>query len=177
MATIDQKWTVLCDYISRVTGWSVLKQKRTMIPQMNVPFISVGILSYDPMPKDRVDLIGQNDDTDKLKQRVRGLILIRFSINAFGLGAMQVLKRLVMSFQTDVWFVFSTAEEIGYTEQIEVQDISATLLDSNYEERCQITPSFYIPVPEDFDIDFFNKLHMTIETKDVQIGLDVPEGE
>lgn len=175
MATIDEKWTKLCDFVQTLTGWPVLKQKRAMVPQMNTPFISIGIVGYDALPKDRVDLIGQFDDTDSLKQRVRGLIWIRFSINAFGLGAMQKLKRLVMCFQTDVWFSWATANEFGYSEQIEIQDISSVLLDSNYEERVQITPSFYLPVPEDFDIDFFNKLHLTIETKGISIETDVPQ--
>lgn len=175
MATIDEKWSALCDFIQTLTGWAVLKQKRPMIPQMNTPFIAVGIIGYDAMPKDRVDLIGQKDDTDNLTQRVRGLILIRFSIDAFGVGAMQKLKRLVMSFQTDVWFSWAEKNEFGYSEQIDIQDISAVLLDSNYEERVQITPSFYVPVPEDFDIDFFNKLHMTLETKGISIEMDVPK--
>lgn len=175
MATVDSKLTDFCSYVQTLTNCEVWKGRRSLVPQMNKTFITVGILSCQAVMNDKVDLLHQHEDNDLLVEKVRGLAEFSFVIQCFGKGSNQILKRLKDAFFTSIWERWSTANQFGFKGNSDIEDISATVLDSNYEERSQLKVDFYIPIAEEFNIDFFNKIKVTVEAKDLTLERKIPQ--
>lgn len=164
MSDLNDRLTQFCDYVQLITGLPVMKMKRSFVPQMKNSFAVVGYGSLSPVEHDRVDLIHQQEDNDFLVERVRGLYLVELLVQVYGKGALSRCSRLKMSLQSQSFSDWGSNNEIGFAGEANVADISGVLLDSNYEERAQLTATFYVTCPEDFDIDFFTKENITVSS-------------
>ena len=175
--TIDDRLTQICDYVQGLLNVPVLKSRHSFTPQMKTSFITVSFNSLEPVYKDRVDLLHQKEDNELLTQRVRGLLYVDVLFQAYGKDAFQLLNRLKMSFSSSTFSYWCSQFEFGFTGSSNMEDVSAVLLDSNYERRCQLSANFYVCCPENFDIEWFNKEHLTVMSKDVAFEQDIPERE
>jgi len=172
--SIDSKLTQFCDYIEQTMGIPVFKMKRAFAPQMKNSFIVVGLNSVQGVPHDRIDLLYQNDDNNQLMERVRGLLTVEFLIQMYGTLALGTLSRLRSSFYASQFFVWGQQNGFGFVGSTDIVDISSTLLSSSYEERAQLTANFQINCPEEYDVDFFTKQHLSVITKGTTYEQDVP---
>lgn len=165
--TVDEKLVKFCEYVKSCTGWAVTKAKRPMNLQLDGPFCSVGFLSLGDVEKDTSVLI---EGEDSLTQQVRGLHLVKAMVQGFGVGSYQALKRLKTSFNAENWTIWSSVNEFGLSRLGDVQDISATLLDSNYEERAQFDVDFYVTFPEEFVLEYFENETIDFVKDGVELG-------
>lgn len=161
--SIEGLWTRICEYIQGMTGKPIVKGKTSFTAQYDCPFFSVWINNIQQVPYDTMQYPDQYEDNDGLTQEIRGLSLIEFEIQGFGSGITSDCRRLAVSFGTDKWNEFEQFNQVGLSEKREIQNISAPLDDSVYEERCSFSFVLYAPISEQFDVDYFNITHVEVQ--------------
>lgn len=160
---IEDVLTSVCKYVEKITQKKVLKGKTSFTPQYDVPFFSIWINSAEQVPRDRTDYINQNTSEDSLIERSRGLMLIEFEVNGFGEGVISASRRLALSFGTGLWNEFECFNDVGLSEKRSVQNVSVSLDDAVFEERSSFSFVLYVPLPEEFIVDYFDKINISIE--------------
>ena len=163
--TIDSNWIAFCGYVASVTGRKVTKARRGTTAQLSEAYISVDLLSADPVTKDLVTPIDANpaDETAQLSQRVRGLCIMRFKCTSIAQDSSAVLNRLRNSFWTDVFGSWAGWNGFGLSDVGNVVNISQILENATYENRNELICSFYATAPSTFNIDHFTHFSMEID--------------
>jgi len=164
--TIEQKFSAWCSWVEKITGRPVIKSRRGMNAQLNVPYCAIDLLSAELVEKDISTYVDDEPETDdeKLTEIVRGLTLCRFLVSAIGgADAMQCIHRLNAALHSDLFILFSSEYSFGLSEIEGMQNLSAEFLGAAFENRAQIKVSFYIPVPTSFDVDYFTFGDMEIK--------------
>lgn len=154
---IEQKFTAFCSWVEAATGRPVIKARRGMNVQMNQPYCAVDLLEAPLITKDLELYVDQHSDSFEFPiiERIRGLVLATFQISSFGGDAVQCLHRLHASLKTDAWLVFAKKNSFGTAGGDGVQNLAAEFLSATFENRAQMKLTFYIPVPVDFEEDYF----------------------
>lgn len=156
--TIEEKFDAFCQWVQDSTGRPVIKARKRMNVQLSCPYCVVDLLAAPEVPKDLYWHFDPSPDTvDKpLKERIRGLVQATFQITAIGGDdAMQAIHRLSASFKRDSWLVFAKKYSFGISETEGMENMATQILSAAYENRAQMKCSFYIPIPVDFDEDYF----------------------
>lgn len=167
---IEEKFTAFCQWVQDITGRPVMKARRHMNTQLKVPYCSVDLLTAPLVAKDLVLYRDKYPDTvsKTLTERVRGLVLATFQITALGGDdAMQCIHRLSASFKTDAWLVFAKKNSFGTAGADGMENIASEFLGAAYENRAQMKATFYIPVPVDFDEDYFTYGQITTTVNNI----------
>lgn len=166
--TIDAKWTALVDYVKKITSWPVIKARKPNTSQLKENYITIDLLSVEHMPNDLVsnlDFFPDNPDFP-IGELIRGLCTSYWKISAYGTANVHdVLKRVALSFYSHAFAPFSAENQMGFMDAGEVRNISSVFLNSKYENRAEMTVSFYIDVPEVFDIDHFNNSDLLVTVR------------
>jgi len=113
---------------------------------------------------------------------MRGLTRVEYEVQSMGGDHMSVLKRLESSFRSTIFLDKLTAVEFGgfgLCEVTEAIDTSAPLINSVFEDRAQLTVSFYIALSENFDIDHWDHADVTFveEEKGYSKTITIPKPE
>lgn len=161
--TLDYKVNGFCRFLSAVTGLPAIRGKTPFTPQFKGPFIVVWVNSFQPLPRDESEY-GEDLEGDFV-QRLRGLALVEFEVQAYGPGAIATLTKARAAIGTDIWVELTSQYGLGTSERGEVQNASAPLIDAAYEERAVFTCSFYVCVPQVFKVGYFNKDVVTVIDK------------
>lgn len=168
--TIEDKFNAFCGWVQQITGRPVLKARRRMTSQLNVPYCSVDLLFAKMVPK---DLKWYDDPSpltvdQPLHEIIRGLMMVQFQVTALGgQDAMQVIHRLHASFRTDRFLVFSHQNSFGLSETEGMENLASEFLSAAFENRAQMKVGFYIPVPVTFDEDYFTWGEMTVVVQNI----------
>lgn len=167
---LEQKFTAFCTWVQNVTGRPVMKARRRMNIQLTQPYCSVDLLSAPMVARDLVTYTDNYPSTvsKPLTERVRGLVFATFQITALGgIDAMDCIHKVNASFKTDAWLVFAKQNSFGIAGQDGMENISSEFLGAAFENRAQMKASFYIPVPVDFDEDYFTYGSMTTTVNNI----------
>lgn len=168
---IEEKFSAFCTWAQTITGRPVMKARRRMNTQLSSPYIAVDLLSARMVDKDLVFYTDQypDDVTHPLTERVRGLVVATFQITALGGDdAMQCIHRLHASFRTDEWLIFSKKNSFGLGELDGMENLSSEFIGAAFENRAQMKASFYVPVPVDFDEDYFTWGLLTVKVQNIE---------
>ena len=168
--SLEDKFTAFCSWVQQVTGRPVLKARRRMNTQLSEPYCSVDLLSAPMVPKDLELYRDEHPESVEhpITQRIRGLVHATFQITAIGgTDAMQCIHRLHASFRTDSWLVFAKKNSFGTAGGDGMENLSSEFMAAAFENRAQMKMSFYIPVPVDFNEDFFTWGNMEIEVGNI----------
>jgi len=178
--TIEEKFSAWCSWVEKITGRPVVKSRRGMNAQLNVPFCAVDLLSAELVGKDTSVYIDDEPgiDDEKLTEVIRGLTVCRFLISAIGgTDAMDCIHRLNAALHSDLFIQFSGEYSFGLSEVEGMQNLSSEFLGAAFVNRAQMKASFYIPVPVSFDVDYFTFGEMEIKVdRETDNTTEIPYG-
>lgn len=155
---LNQRIEKLCGLVREITHLPVTIGKTAFTSQYKGPFIALWPVSFEEVPKDTHEYIARGN---MFFQKVRGLGLLAVEAQAFGKNCQSNLRRLKLSFASDIWNMAEGTCELAYSSSGEVQMVPAQLLDSNYEDRAILEMQFYTAVPDEFVVDYFDKEKLT----------------
>lgn len=174
---IEEKFTAFCSWVESATGRPVLKARRRMNTQLSEPYCLVDLLSANLVPRDLKSYYDEHpDDVDfPIKERIRGLVFATFKIVALGGDdAMQCIHQLHASFRRDSWLVFAKKYSFGLAGGEGMENIASEFMGAAFENRAEMKMSFYIPIPVDFEEDYFTwgQIQISIPEKDEQYVIE-----
>lgn len=171
--TLETKINTFCQYVQDITGRPVLKARRNKNPQLTTPFCSVDYLGGKQVENDTKTYTDAypNSYDKPIKETVRGLCIGQFSVSSIGgSDAMQVLHKLNCSFYTDTFLFWCKANSFGFSSSGDVQNIAEQILDSAFENRGQLNVFLYMPVPVEFQEDYFTYGKLDIQPSPGEMG-------
>lgn len=167
------------NYLMLITGRdAVLAPYRG--PQKHVPYLTYKVFDSDDFAYDIENKTCSGDEPDvKMHSGMRGLTLVEYEIVAIGGDSLATLRRLKSSFRSTIFLDKLVAEEFGgfgLSDISNITDTSAALINSKFEDRHQVSISFYIPLSQNFDIDHYdhNNYRIREESKQYDKTITVP---
>ena len=141
----------LWELISDITGWDCIwaYENGTMPPK----FIMLNIISTSGFGDDRKKR-SFDEENKLLKNVISGIKESTLSLNAYGVGANEVLSTLWQSLNKESILDRCFFNGVSVIDASSVQDLTDLLDDLTYEERAQIdlTVSFTQETPDDINI-------------------------
>lgn len=159
---LRDKLELFCGFVKSVGNIPCLLGKTAMTPQILGPFAVVWLSEFEPVPRDTSHYEDIEPDEGRIAQVLRGMGIMRLEVQAFGSGVVQTLKHVNAAIETDIWTEVMGPCGMGLSEKSSVQNISASLLSSNYEERAMFTCAFYTSCPERYEVQYFNREEVTV---------------
>lgn len=153
-------------------------------PQKQVPYITYKVFKINGYAYDIETKTCTGVEPDiQMHSGMRGLTRVEYEVEAIGGDDyFAVLKRLESSFRSTIFLDKLSAVEFGgfgFSEVTEAIDTSAPLINAVFEDRAQLSVSFYMALSENFDIDHFDHADFTIieEEKEYSKTITIPEQE
>lgn len=150
----------ICDLVQRICRVPVNIGRTAFTQQYKGLFISLWPTSFEEVPKDLKEYV---DKGELFYEKVRGLGILSYEVQAFGTGSNAVLRRLKVSFASSIWLDAERTCHVAYSSSSEVRYVPSPLLDSNYEERAAMDMQFYAALPEEYSVDYFDKERIDIK--------------
>ena len=150
----------ICDLVQKICHVPVNIGRTAFTQQYKGLFISLWPTSFEEVPKDLREYV---DKGELFYEKVRGLGILSYEVQAFGTGSNAVLRRLKVSFASSIWLDAERTCRVAYSSSSEVRYVPSPLLDSNYEERAAMDMQFYAALPEEYSVDYFDKERIDIK--------------
>ncbi len=176
ITTVKEAKLKVADFVQLVTGRTTILAHGDG-PQLNEPYCSikddsiVGV-QHDTTKQEIVEVEGE----DEIQETVRGLGKFSYTVEAWGGDSMNVLNKLKASFWSALFMDKMNVEGIGLSDIGEVQDTSAPFISAKWEDRAQLSISFYISVPVELIIDHFDKDKILVKEENLQYNNELDIG-
>lgn len=180
--TVNEANVFFKAYLELITGRVAVKAPYKG-PQKHDPYITYKVFKMNGYAYDIETRTCTGVEPDiNMHSGMRNLTRVEYEIESLGGDYMGVLRRLESSFRSTIFLDKLTAVEFGgfgLSDVTETIDTSAPLINSVFEDRAQMSVSFYIALSEDFDIDHYNHTDITIveEDKEYSKTITIPEQE
>ena len=161
--SLKDKTKEFCSYVQTITARPVVLNHSNG-PQFNQPFISVNE-TFEPMSHDTKVMV-YDEDEEQMKETVRGLCKVIFQVTCWGGEPTETLNILRNSLWSSIFFDKLENKGFGLSSVGAVIDTSAPFISSNFESRAQVDIQFYLSVPTEFIIDYFDEITLTTKTEE-----------
>ena len=158
--SVPERWTKICEFCKDSLKIPVIKSRRATTPQMTSTFAAVDLSNIQAWAKDLKEYVETEND---LLERFKGRCLMSFRVQTYGQNALQLLFNLRLLLTGNKFSLFGQLNGFGIGEVGEVNNISAVLLDSDYEERAELEFSVFTAIPYQVYIDWYNRFKLSIE--------------
>jgi hypothetical protein len=174
--SVKDKLKQLADYIELITRRPVVLDFSNG-PQLSKPYVTVRV-NVKPLAHDIKEMVF-DENTQEYIETLRGLALFETTISFWGGEAMNDANIFRNSLWSSRMIDLGNGNTFGLGQVSRIIDTSAPLIDSNNERRATFDVSFYVSLPSQFIIDYFESVPITIIEKNKEYinKIEVPNDE